>query len=270
MNISVRRACLVSRASTFRLRTCQGWNHVIAFESSFLKPLQHQLPRYFSSKSRQRPESKSRLLWGIVAANTAVFVAWQYDKLPNNAYHNPTIREIHRWKVFLAENFVLNLANIKKGHWWTVITAEFSHQQLFHYAFNMMTFVSFGQMIVHSMPHVGPLAFGGLCLGSILSASAAFLLHSNGNDYRSGLGASGMVCGVLAAITCAAPSARVAIFGFIPCQMWMSTLAFFAIDAGVLGLDIWSPIAHDAHLGGSVFGTLYYLLVMRRLRLPRW
>jgi membrane associated rhomboid family serine protease len=287
MNVSLRRACFGARRIPLSLALPSQRPALIAFSS--LRVLQSQKPpRYFPTKQEQQQQPndaeiahvkfrqkykrqenvKSSLVIAILAANTAVFIAWQYDKLPNNIYHNPTTQEIHRWMDFMKDNFIRSSENIKKGYWWVDITSAFSHKNIGHFALNMMTFFSFSQLIVHGMPQVSPLGFGALCLGSILSASAAATYNSQAvGDSRGGLGASGMVSGVLTFATCAFPFMPVKLLGFIPCQMWMSTLGFFALDAGVVGSGIWSPIGHSAHIGGSIFGTLFYLVFTRGRRL---
>ena len=138
----MRRACFgASRLplslvkSPHHLRTSQYSNHLLAFKSPFQRQLQNYNHRSFPSteeqqqqqayekegnqveaKIRRREKAKSGVLWAIVAANTAVFAAWQYDKFPFTAYHNPTTREVHRWMSFMADNFILSVDNFKKSY----------------------------------------------------------------------------------------------------------------------------------------------------------
>lgn len=300
MNISLRRTCFVARNKPLLLQLASPSHQLQLHQlrpfisSRLVHKLRRQAPpreypseaerktrqdeetikleaiRRLQANSTRRAIGKSILVWAIVAVNAGVLLSWQYGNLPNNVYHHPTTREIYGWMDFMQNNFIQSVDSIDKGRWWTAITAGFSHQRLVHFAFNMVTFVSFSNVLVNGLPQLSPLKVGILCLGSILSASAASYVHQKANgDARGGLGASGMVSGVLTALTCAYPMMGVRILGFIPAKMWMNTLLFFGIDAGIVGSGIWSPIGHDAHLGGSLFGVLFYVLAIRRARLPR-
>ena len=141
-----------------------------------------------------------------------------------------------------------------------------------------MAFRAFATLI--SLAGVGPMTLTSLCLGSAIAGSTAFLYQHFDKDRQrtqsrwglnvsgpqqipSGLGASGMVMGVGAAATFLMPFAGMQIFPIpITIPLWMLTALYVGVDTYFLHAN--SPVGHSAHLGGSVFGFLYYFVHLRR------
>ncbi|QDS77940.1 hypothetical protein FKW77_001300 [Venturia effusa] len=212
---------------------------------------------------KRQAKSKQALLYALIAANTAVFVAWQYGNLlQSQAGEDPTaMRKAHQWKEFMVNNFVQSEENVQKGRWWTYLTSAISQQGILHFGVNMFSLRNAGTFIVHALPQVSPLSFAALCLGSTLASAAAAQWSGRlTGDLRGGLGASGMLCGVMGAATCAFPQ-----------QLWVNTAIWFTFDLGILSTDLRysSPLGHAAHLGGTVFGVVFYLAAIRRGKLPK-
>lgn len=130
---------------------------------------------------------------------------------------------------------------------------------------------------------ISPARLAALSLGSALSGSAGSLLGRDKQDIP-GLGASGMVQGMLVATMLAAPKLPVNVM-FIPIDISYRTvvLGFIAYDlynfiaeqrAGKkLQTDSWllgtTYVGYAAHLGGAAFGAaFYFFLARRRGRVP--
>lgn len=203
----------------------------------------------------------------LIGANAAVFFTWLYA----DQYQDRRLRQR------LMNNTTLSWFNWNANRYWTAITSAFSHQNLTHIVFNMMSFNAFASTLIYA----GGMGIGAphlLCLylGSALAGSAAYLYMKqpkrdrrfgpnaqhlpSTNSY--GLGASGAVMGMAAAATCIAPFQRMGLL-FLPfsAPAWVFTVGYVALDILWLGKN--DRIGHDAHLGGAVFGAAYYLVALR-------
>lgn len=195
-----------------------------------------------------------RALPVIVGINVIVFVLWLV------AVHGSDL-----W-AFLATNFLVSTHRLEQGMWWTLVTAAFSHQELWHLALNMIVLWSFGSVLERL---VGVRVFTVFYLSAAVVSSAShcfvssFLLH---NDQLSALGASGAVSGVLIAFALLFPRNKILLFGVIPIPALIGALLF-------VGLDLWGltaqtrgaalPIGHGAHLGGALCGFIFWFAYLR-------
>jgi len=215
-----------------------------------------------------RVQSSSRMLSTLIIMNTAVFATWYYASTTNDS-------KMFR---YLRENAVLSWSNVKANRYWTLVTSAFSHKDLMHILFNMLALNTFGSVLCMAggigvgAPHVAA-----LYLGSALAGSAAFLYQKTPQvDSRWGrfaqhglassptcLGASGAVMGFATVATCLAPLMRMS-FILIPIgvPMFLVTGGFVAVDLFYLGKN--DLIGRSAHLGGALFGAVYYLAFLRR------
>lgn len=128
------------------------------------------------------------------------------------------------------------------------------------------------------VPGVGALHVIGVTIGSAIAGNAAWLYHTEyqspsrdsrwssnviqSQHLKSALGASGVVMGAGAVATCLMPTAPMN-FMFIPVAipLWMMTLVYAGIDTYYLHSD--SIVGHSAHLGGAIYGVMYYLAYLR-------
>ncbi|KAF3763686.1 hypothetical protein M406DRAFT_352435 [Cryphonectria parasitica EP155] len=243
------------------------------------------------------------LTWGAIGANLYVFGRWHivpYKQDPketasaNNKQHqqeptsssSPAYREVQaRTERYMRDNYTLSKRNIDEGRWYTVLTSAFSHQNLPHLAINM--FMLREASMIASHVGVGPGRLAALALGSALGGSAGSLYDStrrvqNGEPDVPGLGASGMVQGMLVATMLAAPRLPMQVM-FIPIE-----ISYRNVVGGFIAWDLYnlyqeraagqrkeswtgsgSYIGYAAHLGGGAFGAVFYLLAIRRgRRLP--
>lgn len=232
------------------------------------------LRRAFSSGPRHNASQSAvkSITWIFLGINTAVFAAWQYAD---------SDMKLKRW---LFENAILSEQNFRAGRYHTLITSAFSHRELSHFAFNMITLYAFCSFI-STVPGFGAMHMIGLAFGSALASSGASLWHwrqmapkpaakrgwlsrlttherPSVTVIHQGLGASGLVqgCGAVAAMLM--PTASVYLmFIPIPVPLWIATAGFVAYDTYRLNSN--SRVGHAAHLGGFFFGAAYYLVALR-------
>jgi len=190
----------------------------------------------------------------IIGLNVLVFLVWQA------ASYSPRLFE------FMTENFLVSTTHILHLHVWTLVTAAFSHSELWHLAINMFVLWSFGTVLEHLW---GTRVFVLVYLAAAVVASVSHCAVSSfllGRDDIPALGASGAVSGLLLAYALHFPRHRILLFGIVPVPALAGVLAF-------VGLDLWGliaqgrggglPIGHGAHLGGALAGALIYFLYLR-------
>ena len=189
----------------------------------------------------------------IIGLNVLVFFAWQATSLVPGLFE------------FMTENFLVSTSHIEHGYMWTLITAAFSHNELWHLAINMFVLWSFGTALEHFW---GTRVFTLFYLAAAVVASISHCAVSSflmGRDDILALGASGAVSGLLLAYALHFPRHRILLFGIVPVPALAGVLAF-------VGLDLWGliaqgrggglPIGHGAHLGGALAGALIYFLYL--------
>ena len=190
----------------------------------------------------------------ILGLNVLVFLAWQAAAIV------PGLGD------FMLNNFLVSTTHLEHGHVWTLVTAAFSHSELWHLAINLFVLWSFGTVLEQLW---GTRVFILFYLAAAVVSSLSHCLVSTfflGNSDISALGASGAVCGLLLAYALHFPRHRILLFGIVPVPALAGVLAF-------VGLDLWGliaqgrggglPIGHGAHLGGALAGALIYYLYLR-------
>jgi membrane associated rhomboid family serine protease len=200
----------------------------------------------------RRPRSPAVSI--IIGLNVLVFLTWQATSLVPGLFE------------FMTENFLVSTSHILHGYVWTLITAAFSHNELWHLAINMFVLWSFGTVLEHLW---GTRVFVLFYLAAAVVASISHCAVSSflmGRDDILALGASGAVSGLLLAYALHFPRHRILLFGIVPVPALAGVLAF-------VGLDLWGliaqgrggglPIGHGAHLGGALAGALIYFLYLR-------
>ncbi|MHC4860819.1 MAG: rhomboid family intramembrane serine protease, partial [Planctomycetota bacterium] len=141
---------------------------------------------------------------------------------------------------------------------WQIVTSMFLHGGLFHLFFNMFVLWMFG---AHVERRLGPKTFYRFYFGAgILSGIAYVVVGLFSAPFMPAVGASGAIMGVMVYFTMLNPNATVFFMFLIPMRMvWAMTL--------IVGIDLYyfvfappggTGIAHTAHLGGALFGYLYY------------
>ncbi len=190
----------------------------------------------------------------IIGLNVLVFLGWQAS------YFAPDLQP------FMMGNFLVSTAHILHGYVWTLVSAAFSHNEIWHLAINMFVLWSFGTVLERLW---GTRTFVIFYLVAAVVASISHCVVSSilmGNGNIPALGASGAVSGLLLAYALYFPRHKILLFGIIPVPALAGVLAF-------VGIDLWGllaqsrggglPIGHGAHLGGALAGALMYFFYLR-------
>jgi membrane associated rhomboid family serine protease len=153
------------------------------------------------------------------------------------------------------------------GQIWRLLTYAFCHSEtnLMHIACNMLALFFLGRAVVQT---IGSREFVALYLvaavfAGIVQTAAATLW--NAGSPSSTIGASGAVCAVFMLFVMHYPRFKLHLLGIVPIEARWLLAAVFVYDAlGFLGLvpntlsGGGASVAHAAHLGGVVFGWLYF------------
>jgi rhomboid-like protein len=130
----------------------------------------------------------------------------------------------------MAEHFLVSWRHLEEGRIWTLLTAAFSHNILFHLLVNMIVLMSFGPPLERLM------GAGRFLLFYVVAALVGSLAHAGVSNYlmerpaQAALGASAAIAGVLLVFSFTFPRATVLFFFVIPMPAIMAALVFVAID----------------------------------------
>jgi len=154
----------------------------------------------------------------------------------------------------------------RKNEYYRLLSHIFIHADISHLAFNMISLYFLGSTLEYYFIDYYGLQLGTAYLlilyfaGAIFASLPSFLKQQDNSEYRS-LGASGAVSAVIFAAILWDPSMKFGIL-FIPFPIpayifgpIYLAVEYFSMKRGGTG------IAHDAHLGGAVFGILFVLLL---------
>jgi len=193
----------------------------------------------------------------IIGINVLVFLAWQAASVLPNLEN------------FMVVNFLVSTSRLTHGYVWTLLTAAFSHNELWHLAINMFVLWSFGTLLERLW---GTRTFVLFYLAAAVFSSLSHCLVSSvllGDNNIAALGASGAISGLLLAYALYFPHHKILLFGIIPIPALAGVLGF-------VGIDLWGlvaqsrggglPIGHGAHLGGALAGAVMYFFWLRRTR----
>jgi rhomboid-like protein len=189
---------------------------------------------------------------GIVAANIVVFLLWPALSIE-----------------VMAGHFLVSWSHLEAGRVWTLVTAVFSHNMLFHIFINMIVLVSFGPSLERLMGTARFLIFylmAGM-VGSLAHAVVSATLI--GRPEQAALGASSAIAGVLLLFSLVFPKARVLFFFILPVPAIVAALLFIGVDIWGLVAQIEGaglPIGHGAHLGGAAVGIAWFIARSRTLQ----
>ena len=137
---------------------------------------------------------------------------------------------------------------------WQPITYMFLHSGWIHLAINMFVFWSFANPLEQTLNTNKMLKIyflGGLIGGILAMLTAPLGAHT--------VGASGAICGLMAAFVLIAPDSKVLLFFLIPMKMKYGVYGFaaFSLIFGLLSLinpSYGFGVSHFGHLGGLIGG----------------
>ncbi len=147
-------------------------------------------------------------------------------------------------------------------------TYQFLHGGPSHIFGNMLFLYLFGNNVNDKMGHLGYLAF---YLAGGIFAGVCYVLTQHG--HAPVIGASGAVAAVTGAYLILFPRSNITVIyfffliGFFELQSLWFILLFFAMDVFLSGTG--DSVAHMAHIGGTIFGTVVCLALVITHLLPR-
>ena len=152
------------------------------------------------------------------------------------------------------------------GEYQRMISSIFIHADLNHLVFNMISLYFLGNLFEQQMIQIYGVQLGSVnfillyLLGGVAAEIYPFIRHQDDPYYRS-LGASGAVSAVIFAAIFWNPTMNLYLF-FIPFPIpayifgpIYLAFEYFAMKKGT------TNIAHDAHIGGALFGIFFVLLL---------
>jgi membrane associated rhomboid family serine protease len=142
----------------------------------------------------------------------------------------------------------------------------FIHADVMHLSFNMMSLYFLGTILEQELMY----AYGEVrgeahflviyILGGLFATLIPYIRHQDNPSYRA-LGASGAVSAVIFAAIIWNPKMELMIL-FLPIP-----IPAYIFGPLYIAFEYWadrrggSGIAHDAHIGGAIFGVLYVLII---------
>lgn len=152
------------------------------------------------------------------------------------------------------------------GEYQRMISSIFIHADLNHLVFNMVSLYFLGNLFEQQMIQIYGVQLGSInflllyLIGGVAAEIYPFIRHQEDPYYRS-LGASGAVSAVIFAAIFWNPTMNLYLF-FIPFPIpayifgpIYLAFEYFAMKRGT------TNIAHDAHIGGALFGIFFVLLL---------
>ena len=223
------------------------------YQSNFRSPLRNSSQRpppltqlissYFAELRKFSPTLFNGTLGSIL-----LFFAWQ---LPPSS----TVAKI------LRNHFVCNDYNVvRKRRYHALILAAFSHASFYHILVNMYAFLNFGRSVKDLLASQG-LPLWVFVLSAAVFGNPTFLAfdrHRNGSC----IGLSGVTLALLAFNSLIYPKQELRVYiAFFPItlpayHLFLGLLCFSFI--GIFGFAGRSNVAHSTHLGGLVYGALFY------------
>jgi membrane associated rhomboid family serine protease len=190
-----------------------------------------------------------------------VFCLWQLCYLPYPLFHRQLL-------LFLQRYFVCSRGNLQK-FWYlpSVALSAMSHMNFVHLAINLLVFLRFGPQIFTAFNLNTNRQKILLLLGSAISGSLGYLVFDTNGVGCMGLSSVTFTFIALYAKRYPQRVLRLLFAGIIPVRMTAQQMLFGALLWSMLGTLMnylparpSSNIAHSAHLGGLIYGLVYYRL----------
>ena len=213
----------------------------------------------------------------ILIANIVVFLLQIFFTRPVNIsdFENakgdlqPNAEEIQyvldsgRTISIVQEWLELDSQKVLRGQIWRVVTCGFCHDRfgIWHILMNMLFLFWFGGRLEE---RYGSQEFAVFYFCSLLASSFAYIaLDLYTNTLIPAIGASGAVWGIVALYALLYPYDRIYIYFLFPVPIWLMAVVYFAFDLhpvllSLSGQEYSTGVAHAAHVGGAVFGFLYF------------
>src|SRR5690606_22537587 len=177
------------------------------------------------------------ITFALIAINIAVSM-WAFSALKKN-------RDMRQ---FVFSPFEFARGRNRMG----ILLSHFSHADLWHLFFNMLTLYIFGPVVEAALgPHILTL----YAAAGIAATLLIFILRRNNPDYRV-LGASGSITGILFAAIVVLPDMSIFLLILpIPIPAPIFAALYIAYSTFLLDREV-GNVSHEAHIGGALTGFL--------------
>ena len=164
----------------------------------------------------------------------------------------------------IQEWFQLDSEKLMRGQVWRLVTCGFCHDRMgiWHLVFNMLFLYWFGRRLELKY---GSHEFTVFYFAALIVASLSYVaLDIYTGTNIPAIGASGAVWGVTALYALLYPYERIHIYFLFPVEIRWLVLIKFLFDLHPVLLAIggegmmYSGVGHAAHVGGAIFGFLYW------------
>lgn len=155
------------------------------------------------------------------------------------------------------EKYKFNVADIKGGAKYQILTSGFLHVDTSHLFVNMLTLYFFSNVVLYDL---GPLGFLVVYLASLIVGNLlSYFFHKNDDRYTA-VGASGAVMGILYSAILLRPDMMLGLFFIIPVPAYIFGIGYLLYTIYGMKRQL-GNIGHDAHFGGAVGGYALTLLL---------
>lgn len=168
---------------------------------------------------------------------------------------------------FMATYFALYPSGVLDGRVWQIFTYMFMHGDPSHILFNMYSLFIFGITIEDVWGGRKFLLYYLFC--GVGAGICIFLINLIMGHNVLTIGASGAIFGLLFAFGALFPEAEVLLFFIIPMKARTMVIVFAAIELFFEFSGGAGNISHIGHLGGLLFGIIYFLIFERGRSLRR-
>jgi membrane associated rhomboid family serine protease len=141
---------------------------------------------------------------------------------------------------------------------WQLVTCALVHGGVWHLVVNCIGILMFGRLVEQRLGVARYLRF---LLGAQLAASLGFLVLASIQDtVLPMVGASGIDFGLVVLCAFWYPNLQIYVFFVLRTALWVAAALFVFIEVMML-FERGGGIAHSAHLGGALYGLVYYRFV---------
>ncbi|KAH3683964.1 hypothetical protein WICPIJ_005066 [Wickerhamomyces pijperi] len=218
----------------FNLKKALLFSGVFISATTILTPYLYQIPPFNHFK-----KNPSHFVYGLIAINLAVFLAWRIPKF---------WRVLHRYALLQKDRQFNSLQ---------IIGSAFSQQEVWHLAMNMLALYSFGVSLaqVVGIENFTILYLNGAVLSSLGSLVYPLLMRLP--LVGASLGASGALFAVFGCFANLFPMAKIMIL-FFPIPGGAQVAFLGAMIWNIAGCVMrWGSFDYAAHFVGGCFGGLF-------------
>jgi membrane associated rhomboid family serine protease len=212
---------------------------------------------YRNDRSFANFVSPHRIVTWLIVTNVVVFIIQLSTRFHPGAINGP-----------VTDFLDLRVDRVLKGEVWRLLTYAFLHSQdIFHILFNMLALWWFGKAVEDIYGSKEFLAFYlvSAVVGGVAQCGYELMMYGMAGAHPA-IGASGAVTAVLMVFAMHYPTTTVYLFFIIPVPVIVLMVLFIAYDIfGAIGGRPGAHIAFAVHLGGALFGFLYYKFQFRVL-----